>query len=169
MQIFGNGHRVDIDYRYNSPYTKVSEEGQSKVYWVQIPYEKSFKVWNVVSDVIKNHGKDKDFWHILGDVLQSKFELFDVELTKNNKRITTKKTKKTQTQATQKVDAIASYAKVIYKGKMAEVSLYSDKGSDKITFERRKSWSHKKYVDKALELSGMHPSWDFRYGWEICS
>ena len=62
---------------------------------------------------------------------------------------------------------IASSAKIIYQGKIVHVELLSNHGTIINHFEKRKSWSHKKYVDKALEQSNVKPSWDFRYSWEI--
>jgi len=62
---------------------------------------------------------------------------------------------------------ISSSAIVIYQGKIVHVELLSNNGTITNNFEKRKSWSHKKYVDKALEQSNVKPSWDFRYKWEI--
>ena len=62
---------------------------------------------------------------------------------------------------------ITSSAKIIYQGKIVHVELLSNNGTITNNFEKRKSWSHKKYGDKALEQSNVKPSWDFRYKWEI--
>lgn len=169
MQVYGNGHCVNVDSRYDSPYTKVWEHGQRKVYWVQIPYEKAFDVMKTVNDAIKEHGKDKNFWNILGDILESKFIVLDFDSTKKDKAQDTKnKPKEKPKQTTQKTGKITNYAKVTYVGKVVKVNLFSNEETNLLTFERRKSWSHRKYVDKALAESGMQPSWDFRYGWEFC-
>jgi hypothetical protein len=172
MQVLGNGQSVNIQSRYNLPYTKVWKEGKRKIYWIEIPYEKSLKVMDVVSEAVRNHGKDKNFWNILGNMLKAKFEMLDFESSKEDNQETTNKNdtyKQEPTQKAKKVDEAASYAKVIYSGKLVSVNLYSNDGPNVITFERRKSWSHRKYVDQALEKSGMKPSHDFSYGWEFCS
>jgi hypothetical protein len=60
---------------------------------------------------------------------------------------------------------IATDAKILIS-KTVDVILYSGKEQQTITFDRRKSWSNKKYVDQALKQTGMEPSWDFGYSWE---
>jgi hypothetical protein len=168
MQVCGNGQRVNIDSRYDSPYTKVWKESKRKAYWIEIPYEKAFDVMKTVNDAIKDYGKDNDFWNILGTILESKFIVLDFDYTKKDKIHTTTNKPEKPKQTAQKTGMILNYAKVIYTDKMVTVNLCGNEETNIITFERRRSWSHKKYVDKALEQSGMQPSWDFRYGWEFC-
>jgi hypothetical protein len=160
MQVCGNGHCVNVDSRYDSPYTKVWEVDQEKAYWIQIPYAQAFDVVKVVSDTIREHGRQDDFWLILGTLLESKFVLIPSTIPKR------KTPRRTSTPITNKSIFTASYAEVIYIGTNVEVKLHCANDTKIIIFERRKSWSHRKYVENALQQSGIKPSWDFRYGWE---
>jgi len=60
---------------------------------------------------------------------------------------------------------ISSSAIVIYQGKIVHVELLSNNGTITNNFEKRKSWSHKKYVDKALRTIKCKTFLDFRYRW----
>ena len=82
MQIYGNGHCVNVSVRYDMPYIKIWEN--EKEYRVKTPYEQGFKVIKLVGDVIEKHGKENNFWDILGDVLNSQFELIEFEFLKDD-------------------------------------------------------------------------------------
>jgi len=160
MEIFGNGHCVSIESTYNTPYTKISEKGKRKIYWVLIAYEKAFAVIDSVSETVKNHGKESDFYSILGQVLKSKFNLIDFD--------TPKKVKiEKEIKQIEKLNIVVDYAKIIYEGIFATINFYSGDKVNTIQFDRKKSWSHKKYINKAMEQTGVKPSWNFKYGWEI--
>ena len=160
MEVFGNGHCVSIESTYNTPYTKVSEKGERKIYWVLITYEKAFSVIDSVSEIIKNHGKESDFYSTLGQVLKSKFSLMDLDSPK-------KSIKQKETKQIEKLNIVVDYAKIIYEGLFATINFYSGDKINKVQFDRRKSWSHKKYINIAIEKTGVSPSLDFRYAWEI--
>jgi hypothetical protein len=161
MQVFGNGHCINVSVRYDIPYIKIWEN--EKEYRVKAPYEQGFKVIKLVGDVIEKHGKENNFWDILGNVLNSQFELIEFEFLKEKPRKKKSKTK----DYIPKINMTATYAKVLYKGDTVNVIFSNDQETNIITFKHRKSWSHKKYVDKALFESGITPSWNFRYGWEV--
>lgn len=74
--------------------------------------------------------------------------------------------KETVCEPIQKIDMIADYAQINYLNNQAIITFTNNKESNTITFNYRKSWSHRKYIDKALEQSGIKPSWEFKYGWE---
>jgi hypothetical protein len=61
---------------------------------------------------------------------------------------------------------IVNRVQINYEGKIVKVILQG-KESETITFDRRKSWSHRKYVDKALEESGKTASAFMSYGWQM--
>lgn len=161
MQVYGNGHCINVEIEYRSPFVKVWSDKNDKVYYVSCPYEQRLQVANTVGDVIEEHGKEKDFWAILGDILHSQFGLINFDSPR--KRMKTSKPK----EHIPKINMLATYAKVLYKGDTVNVIFSNDQETNTITFKRRKSWSHKKYVDKALSESGITPSWNFRYGWEV--
>lgn len=162
MQVCGLGYCVNVDIRYNSPFIKVWQEGKRKVYFISYPYEKSMEIVNTVWDIIEKHHKDKNFWDIMGDVLNKKFGVINY-----NDHKTTKKKREQIKDNIPKINMTATYAKVLYKGDTVDVIFSNDQETNTITFKRRKSWSHKKYVDKALSESGIIPAWNFRYGWEV--
>lgn len=80
MKVCGNGHCVNVSIRYDMPYIKIWEN--EKEYRVKTPYKQGFKVIKLVGDVIEKHGKENNFWDILGDVLNSQFELIEFEFLK---------------------------------------------------------------------------------------
>jgi hypothetical protein len=164
MQVYGNGHCVNVSVRYDMPYIKIWEsENEKAAYRIKAPYKQGFKIIKLVGDVIEKHGKDNNFWNILGDVLNSQFEIIEFEFLKE--KSVNKKNK--HKEHIPKINMIATYAKILYKDDTVNVIFSNDQETNTITFKRRKSWSHKKYVDKALSESGITPSWNFRYGWEI--
>lgn len=169
MEVMGNGQCVKIQSRYDLPYTKVWVDGKQKEYWIQIPYEKVFIIWDVIRKVIADHGRDKKFWNILGNVLDEQFNILDFDTPKKDKKFNVIDKIIETVQITNDNNITVSYAKIIYTGEKVEINLYNGENPSIVTFKRRKTWSHKKYVDKALEKSGLNPSYDFRYGWEICS
>lgn len=59
-------------------------------------------------------------------------------------------------------------AKVVYTKEGVNV-VFSTEGDTQETanFKYRKSWSHKKYVDKGLELMSLEPGYFFHYGWDM--
>jgi hypothetical protein len=163
MQVYGNGHCVNVEIEYRSPFVKVWSDKNDKVYYVSCPYEQRLQVANTVGDIIEEQGKKENFWDILGDVLNSKFGVINFNSQKEKSRKKKSKTK----DYIPKINMTATYAKVLYKGDTVDVIFSNNQETNTITFKRRKSWSHKKYVDKAMSESGITPSWNFRYGWEI--
>jgi hypothetical protein len=124
-------------------------------------YDKYWEIQNFIYSIMKQYGNDPSFWSILMDELDNKY--FNV-----NKHLETKQETKKETvcEPIQKVDMIADYAEIIYSNNKAIITFTNNKESNIVTFNYRKSWSHRKYIDKALEQSGIKPSWEFRYGWE---
>lgn len=63
---------------------------------------------------------------------------------------------------------IAHYVKVVYLPNSVHVQFETNEGDDVFVFEkRRKSWSHKKYVDEALKLTGIKAGAFMSYGWDM--
>jgi hypothetical protein len=62
---------------------------------------------------------------------------------------------------------IADIANVIYQNKKVNVIFSNKDQSNTITFDYKKSWSHKKYIDKAMEQAGIEPNFGFHYGWDM--
>lgn len=63
-------------------------------------------------------------------------------------------------------NTVVNCAKLII-GNASILVQFDDKDSTEIVIKRRKTWSNKKYVGKALEETGFKPSWDFKYDWEL--
>jgi hypothetical protein len=62
---------------------------------------------------------------------------------------------------------VAEIANVIYKNKKVNVILSNNNESNTITFDYKKSWSHKKYIEKAMQQTGIEAGFNFRYGWDM--
>lgn len=127
-------------------------------------YDKYWEIQNFIYSIMKQYRNDPSFWSILMNELDNKY--FNV-----NKYLETKETKQEPKKETvcepiQKIDMIADYAQINYLNNQAIITFTNNKESNTITFNYRKSWSHRKYIDKALEQSGIKPSWEFKYGWE---
>jgi hypothetical protein len=75
----------------------------------------------------------------------------------------------TQKESIPQINMLASYANIIYKGNQVDIVFTNDNETNTITYKYRKSWSHRKYIDKSLQDSGINPSWEFKYGWEYVS
>ncbi|MNG08652.1 hypothetical protein D3C84_920260 [compost metagenome] len=60
---------------------------------------------------------------------------------------------------------IANYADIQYKGNQVDIVFANKNETNVVTYNYRKSWSHRKYLDKAIEQTGIKPSWEFTYGW----
>lgn len=80
----------------------------------------------------------------------------------SNKKIEPKKI----TDNIPQIDMTATYATIYIKGNIVEVVFTNETESNTVTFKYRKSWSYRKYINTAMEKSGIKPSWEFRYGWE---
>lgn len=78
---------------------------------------------------------------------------------------TTNKKKETK-QPIEQINMTASYGKIVFGGSNVSIIFTNYNEENTVTFRYRKSWSNKKYIDKAFELYGISPSWDFTYGWE---
>lgn len=59
---------------------------------------------------------------------------------------------------------IVNDAKIIIRIASVLVQFNND---EEVIIKKRKSWSHKKYIDEALKQTGFKPSWDFSYSWEL--
>jgi hypothetical protein len=76
---------------------------------------------------------------------------------------------KTPEQVTPTITDVADYARVVYVGADVTVEIHHGDNITHVPYSRRKTWSHRKYINKALEQTRMGPGFDFRYGWEIVS
>jgi hypothetical protein len=124
-------------------------------------YDLYWSVQNFIYSIMKEYGKHTDFWSILINELNNKYINKPVKETKQPKQ-----TKKVS-EAISKIDMIADYAQIIYSGNKAVITFTNSNTSNSINFDYKRSWSHRKYIDKALELTGIKPSWEFKYGWEF--
>jgi hypothetical protein len=124
-------------------------------------YDLYWSVQNFIYSIMKEHGKHTDFWSILINELNNKYINKPVKETKQPKQ-----TKKVS-EAISKIDMIADYAQIIYSGNKAVITFTNSNTTNSINFDYKRSWSHRKYIDKALELTGIKPSWEFKYGWEF--
>lgn len=163
MEVFGNGRCVIIKNVYGEPYIRVQERGRKDIYYISLPYEDGFKVWQAVSKVIQDNGKDKNFSNFLVAALKAEFPVIEFN---NSKTKETPKTKKVKDVIPQ-IDMTATYAKVNYIKDTVNVDFINENEKVTVQFKYRKSWSHKKYIDKAISESGIKSSWNFRYGWEF--
>jgi hypothetical protein len=124
-------------------------------------YDLYWSVQNFIYSIMKQYGSHADFWSILINELNNKY------INKPVKEIKQPKQTKKVSEAISKIDMIADYAQIIYSGNKAVITFTNSNTSNSINFDYKRSWSHRKYIDKALELTGIKPSWEFRYGWEF--
>jgi hypothetical protein len=124
-------------------------------------YDLYWSVQNFIYSIMKQYGSHADFWSILINELNNKY------INKPVKEIKQPKQTKKVSEAISKIDMIADYAQIIYSGNKAVITFTNSNTSNSINFDYKRSWSHRKYIDKALELTGIKPSWEFKYGWEF--
>jgi hypothetical protein len=117
---------------------------------------------------MKAHGRHTDFWSILINELNNKY-INTNDVTNKPIKKETKQPQQTKkvSEPIKKIDMMADYAQITYLGNKAVITFTNSNESNSIKFDYKRSWSHRKYIDKALELTGIKPSWEFRYGWEF--
>lgn len=173
MQVCGNGYMIDIDSAYNSPYIKVSTEGQNNVYYVVLPYEKGMRVHSEVSNVLRDYGKESNFWDILGNHLELKFDVIIDQVKKkirDNTKTSKPKRQKMNIAIDCQEDTVNHVALNYDTDKMeCEIILTLSSGETKQTIvPYKKSWSHKKIVDKVFnDNQHLNKGAFLNYSWNI--
>lgn len=97
-----------------------------------------------------------------------------LEYTKNNKEWSKEKRMKTiyfenkiDRPEEQTISMVADLANIVYQDGKVNVVFTNSKESNTVTFDYKKSWSHKKYLKMAMDRTGIQPNFDFRYGWDM--
>jgi hypothetical protein len=153
------------------PEPKLLETFTRGKYKIELFYkvnDQDMEWWHPVYTNIETGKKDEE----LSDVLYSNYnaalkDMKSIEEIKQVKETKQPKQTKKVSEVISKIDMIADYAQIIYSGNKAVITFTNSNTSNSINFEYKRSWSHRKYIDKALELTGIKPSWEFRYGWEF--
>jgi hypothetical protein len=171
MEIFGFGQRVDIKNEIYSTgvVTFFNSKGNEK-FSVKLQREDFTKFWELndfVTSVMKDHGREENFWSILGNKLHEQYGVIEFNNNSSKQESLKKITKQSKiTDNIPQVEKIVSYATIYFKGNTVEVVFENGKESITANMKYRKSWSNKKYIDQIFEKSSISPAWDFRYGWE---
>lgn len=176
MELFGFGQRVDLKHDMHSTgvVTFFNHKGNEK-FSVKLKREDFDKFWEVkdfVTDIMKEHGRDQNFWSILSEKLNEQYGVIEFmnskrEAVKTAPKQSTKKQPKTViTDSIPQVEMTASYATILFKGNIVDVVFTNNQEEHTVTYKYRKSWSNRKYIDNTFDKSGISPAWDFRYGWE---
>lgn len=84
-----------------------------------------------------------------------------------DKRLKTIKWKNELEKKENKVLMLADFAKVVYVDKTVSVEFSNSNESKVFTYDYKKSLSHKKYVDIAMDQLGIQTNSDFRYSWDM--
>lgn len=100
-------------------------------------------------------------------VINSHVDTKPVQTTKKESEQSTIQPKQAKQPIIPKINMIADHATILYTSdKLVNIVFTNNNETNTVTFIKRKAWSHRKYIDKAIEESGIKPSWEFKYGWE---
>lgn len=173
MEIFGFGQRVDIDNNMyvNNTVTVFNSKGNEKFIikiW-NFEIDKYIKLNDLIKSIMKEFGKDPSFWSILSEKLNNEFSIINYDKPQKEQTKQNKKATKTEKETFQQIQMSADYAEIKYKGDIVEIVFANKTEINTVTFKYRKSWSHRKYIDQAILKTGITPSWEFKYGWEMAS
>jgi hypothetical protein len=167
---FGKSVWINDNRNVNNTMTYFNPKGKESITIHIHPnnYDRYWNIENFIYSIMKEHGNNPLFWNILIEELHNKYVQNKLTHVTNKPKYKEKTIKKEEIiEKINKINMTASYAQINYIGDQVLIIFTNEKESNTITFNYRKSWSHRKYIDKALELSGVTPSWEFRYGWEM--
>jgi hypothetical protein len=172
MELFGFGQRVDLKQEMNSTGIVTFFNSNSKEKFTiklnREDYDQFWKAKDFVTNVMKEYGKDNNFWSILGEKLNDEYGV--IEFQQKETRKVNNSSKKAEPKKSNdnipQIEMTANYAQINFKGSIVEVVFTNNTETITATFKYRRSWSNKKYIDTVFDKSNIKPSWEFRYGWE---
>ncbi len=134
-------------------------------------YDLYWEIEQYIQSIMKEHGKDTNFWTTLINKLNDKYITTQSTDKSNvyNSNKTPSKPKPTITDSIPETHMLADYANILIDNNKVLIIYTNDNQEAVTTFKYRKAWSMRKYIDHVFNNSNIKPSWEFKYGWEYIS
>lgn len=131
-------------------------------------YDLYWEVEKYIQSIMKEYGRDTDFWSVLVNKLNDKYIITQStnEQITNQTNKSPNKPKQFITDSIPETQMLADYANILIDNNKVSITYTNDNQEATATFKYRKSWSMRKYIDHVFNNSNINPSWQFRYGWE---
>ncbi|MEK4907363.1 hypothetical protein [Niallia sp. FSL M8-0099] len=169
---FGQSVWINDNRNTNNTMTYFNPKGNESVTIPVQPnnYDLYWEIEQYIQSIMKEHGRDSDFWSILINKLNGKYVITQSnnESPKKSNR-TPSKPKQSITDIIPETQMLADYANILIDNNKVSITYSNDNQKATATFKYRKSWSMRKYIDYAFNNSNIKPSWEFKYGWEYLS